>query len=112
MTDEQHTTNTDSFATLSEASFAEDWDSEEDRVYDEREAKLAALLTEHPGDARLGPFAAVALRMAWALRAVSPCALYNGLDDAGEAVLCEGCDKIIGPALADWDRLLEGLGDG
>ena len=44
MAKEEQTTNADSFATLSEASFAEDWDSKEDRVYDEQDAKLLALL--------------------------------------------------------------------
>lgn len=44
MSDEEHTTNADSFTTLSEASFAEDWGSKEDKVYDTAEAKLLALI--------------------------------------------------------------------
>lgn len=53
--------------------------------------------------------AIAALGLARALRAVSPCAIYAGLSEQGDAVLCEGCDGIIRPALADWERVLTEL---
>ncbi len=105
MADEEQTTNTDSFATLSEASFAEDWDSKEDRVYDEPEARLAALLAANgplPNE-HYHPLAAAALRLARALRAawnekptMSPEEMY----------------RLSQEAFADWDRWLKRLGDG
>ena len=96
MTDEQHTANTDSFATLSEASFAEDWGSKEDRVYGEPEAKLEERFLAGTEEAE---FAAVALRLARALRPT-----WGRTD--------EEFRKLSQEALAGWDRLLKELGDG
>ena len=121
----EHTTNADSFATLSEASFAEDWGSREDRVYDEPEARLAALLAANgplPNE-HYHALAAAALRLARALRDQGSELEGNWwhLKDCGAAYdwvhfqEVSGCDVMCAEAqkhLAEWDRLLRSLNGG
>lgn len=121
MPDEEQTTNAESFATLSEASFAEDWGSKEDRAYDEPEAKLAALLAANgplPNE-HYHALAAVALRLARALRRWSEIVedtvnCGSCTDSACEAHLMQYENALTeaAKALAEWDRVLKRLGDG
>lgn len=137
-TKEEGTMN-DGFTKLSEASFAEDWDSPEDEVYDiaAREQRLEELLAAAREELELDAsgsmpldtlfdgakldIAAAALDLARGLRKkgdivadkgwhLRECALaFDWLHYQIESpCTCESDCK----ALADWDQLLRGLGDG